>query len=113
MLSKKIFSTNFLINILTVRYKILNFFDPMPKNKKNEGFQEYLRRIPRKYAIRHLNYQLPIYRIYDQVDCTDHINKYKRKKDQKTLKKLQGLVSSVRNDLEEVAKEISKNHQAN
>ena len=40
-----------------MKYKIQEFFDPRPKDKK-ETIEEYLRRIPPKYSIRYLKYQL-------------------------------------------------------
>jgi hypothetical protein len=74
-------------------YKVQFKLDPLPKNKKGETTEDWLKRIPLRDAIRYVNCMRLYTFSVDQADADRNIGRFKRKKDKEILKELTRMVN--------------------
>ena len=81
-----------------VVYFVTNAFDPIPPHKPKESVAEYVGRLDRKHALRHLKYRIHQHLDLDEETIEKSLSHYKRKKDVKILRTLVSLIDQAQRE---------------
>ncbi len=69
-------------------FKFLNLIDPAPVKSKNESRQEWLARVPLKYAVRYVNQHYYGKLMIDEEDIRETVAKFEVAKERELMKRV-------------------------
>lgn len=90
-------------------YNIPNIIDPLPKQKRNEDFDIYVRRLPIQQALRHSKYQYYYWAKFDSRAQSIDLSQFKGKR-RSSLKKLITSVNKISLSWDEIFRETNQRY---